>query len=689
MIEERAASGHGDKASFGYSNKVISTDDLLKNLSKNENHILDEKAYIKARLFDMLIGDWDRHEDQWRWAVFKEVKQTIYRPIPRDRDQAFSIMGDGFLLKLATSILPTLGLMKAYDEDIKKPEWFNLEPYPLDMSLITQASKSDWDAQVKKITTNITDAVIDDAFTLFPAEVKGETISEIKRKLQGRRKNLQKISDSYYNYMMKYQIIKGTQKDDWFDIDRLPNGQTKVTVYRIKKGKKKGVFHQKTYKKSETKEIWIYGLDDDDTFVVKGVAKDLIQIRIIGGHNNDTYNITNGKKIKIFDHQSKKNTFTSQNGNIQLSDYYDENIYNYKKLPLTVNVIAPAIGFNPDDGIKVGVSNILTINKFERNPFTSKHILSGSYYFATNGFEFDYSSEFANIFARWNLGINASFTSPNFAINYFGLGNNSSNPQANDTQDFDYNRVRIKKLIAGSFIHWKGDLDAQIKIGVHFQNYKVENTQGRFISSQFAPDNAIFKNQNFLNTEASYEFENSDNRTFTTNGMKTALKVGYTSNLNSTDNFGYAIPSISFTQKLNSNGKLVLATKLKSHFTFGDGYEFYQAASIGGNDEGLRGYRNERFTGKNMFYHSSDIRFNIKEAKTSLIPLNMGIYGGFDYGKVWGGENLTINPFNQKDWNISYGGGIFFDAADIIGANLAAFHSDDGLRISFGLGFNF
>jgi hemolysin activation/secretion protein len=171
--------------------------------------------------------------------------------------------------------------------------------------------------------------------------------------------------------------------------------------------------------------------------------------------------------------------------------------------------------------------------------------------------------------------------------------------------------------------------------------------------------------------------------------MKTALKVGYTSNLNSTDNFGYAIPSISFTQKLNANGKLVLATKLKSHFTFGDGYEFYQAASIGGNDEGLRGYRNERFTGKNMFYHSSDIRFNIKEAKTSLIPLNMGIYGGFDYGKVWGGENLTINPFNQKDWNISYGGGIFFDAADIIGANLAAFHSDDGLRISFGLGFNF
>jgi hypothetical protein len=28
----------------------------------------DEDEYIKARLFDMLIGDWDRHYDQWRWA---------------------------------------------------------------------------------------------------------------------------------------------------------------------------------------------------------------------------------------------------------------------------------------------------------------------------------------------------------------------------------------------------------------------------------------------------------------------------------------------------------------------------------------------------------------------------------------------------------------------------------------------
>ncbi|APG65483.1 phosphoesterase [Tenacibaculum todarodis] len=684
MIEERAASGHGDKASFGFADEVISTDDLLKNLTKSENHVIDEGSYIKARLFDMLIGDFDRHEDQWRWAVFKEGKQTIYRPIPRDRDQAFSIMGDGALLGFATNNVPTLRGMRAYSEELKSPKWFNLSPNALDMSLI-KSDKQHWDAQVKLITSKITDEIIDDAFSLFPDEVKDETISEIKRKLQGRRRNLQKISDSYYNHLNEYQVIKGTNKDDWFDIERLPNGQTKVTGYRIKKGEKSTIFHQRTYSTSKTKEIWIYGLDDDDTFIVKGEAKDLIKIRIIGGQNNDTYTIQNGKKVKIYDQKSKKNTFTNNNGSIKLTDDYETNVYNYKKIPNSLNIINPSIWFNPDDGIKLGLVNVLTINKFERNPYTSQHILSGAFYFATNGFELDYSSEFANVIGKWNLGIEAHFTSPNFAINYFGLGNSSLNPEADkEESNLDFNRVKIKKLTAGTSLNWKGDLGAKIKIGANYQNYKVENTPDRFINTQFNANNPIFSNQNFLNTEASYEFENTDNPAFTTNGMKTELKVGYTANLQNANSFSYLIPSISFNQKLSDSGKLVFATKLHSHFTFGSGYEFYQAASIGGNKHGLRGYRNQRFTGKNSFYHTSDVRLLLSTIKTSLVPLNVGIYGGFDYGKVWGTPSLPSTSFNT-----SYGAGVFFNAANMLGANIAAFQSEDGMRLAVGLGFKF
>jgi hypothetical protein len=71
------------------------------------------------------------------------------------------------------------------------------------------------------------------------------------------------------------------------------------------------------------------------------------------------------------------------------------------------------------------------------------------------------------------------------------------------------------------------------------------------------------------------------------------------------------------------------------------------------------------------------------------VPLNIGIYGGFDYGTVWGEQSLTVNIGGSRDWNTSYGGGVFFNAANMLGANIAAFNSNDGMRIAIGLGFKF
>jgi hemolysin activation/secretion protein len=142
------------------------------------------------------------------------------------------------------------------------------------------------------------------------------------------------------------------------------------------------------------------------------------------------------------------------------------------------------------------------------------------------------------------------------------------------------------------------------------------------------------------------------------------------------------IPALSLDYKLVPNGRLVYATKWKAHFNIGDGYEFYQAATIGASD-GLRGYRFQRFTGKTAYYQQSDIRLSLNRVKTSILPLTMGIYGGFDYGRVWfPGES-------SNSWHTSYGGGFFLNGADIVSATLALFDSDDGLRFSFGLGFGF
>jgi len=686
MIEEHTSEGHSDKASFGYQDELISTDDLMNELHKDEDIVIDEAAYIRARLFDMLIGDWDRHQDQWRWIEFKENGKKVYRPMPRDRDQAFSIMSDGFLLGTAVKLIPTARLLRAYSDDLVDVKGVNVEPYPLDMELIQQSEKAVWDAEVKRIQEGLTDDVIEKAFLEFPKEVRDERVEEIKQKLKARRANLQKIADRYYVLVNKFAVIKGTNKDDWFDIERLPNGQTKVTAYRIKKGEKSDIFHERVYANTETKEIWVYGLDDDDQFHVFGDGKCITRIRLIGGQNKDVYDIQNGKKVKIYDYKSKESEFLTNKGSQRLTDDYETNVYDYKKLKNNTNQLIPTIGFNPDDGIKIGVANTYTNYGFERNPFTSRHTISAEYFFATNGFDLKYKGEFAHVIGNWNLQLNAQFNSPNYSVNFFGFGNETPNFEAdeNDAIDvnLDYNRVKIRTIKVQPTLVWRGELGASFTTGIFYESNEVERTEGRYLQQVFAANSSVFDKQDFYGVDAKYHFKNVDNEAFPTMGMEISLESGYKNNVSTTRGFGYFIPELSFVHKLISNGRLVLASKIRGHMNFGDGFEFYQGASIGARN-GLRGFRNERFTGKRSFVQTTDLRLNLSKVKTVILPLHIGIFGGFDYGRVW------ISGDNSDKWNTSLGGGIWANAVDMLSANISIFNSDDGLRFAFGIGFGF
>ena len=410
MIEERTTDGHGDKASFGYADEMISTFDMIDKLHEDEENRIDEVAFVRARLFDMLIGDWDRHDDQWRWAEFKEDGYKIYRPVPRDRDQPFSKMDDGFLLSLGTSLIQPLRILNSYEEEIKDIKYASLSAFPLDVALMQRADKTVWDEQAAYISSKITDEVIDKAFAGLPKEVQDESVEDIKQKLKGRRANLKTISDAYYEVVNKHALIKGTDKDDWFDIERMPDGMTKVTGYRIKDGKKADVIHERVYSREHTKEIWLYAMDDDDYIQVTGKGNKLIRLRLVGGSNNDTYDIQNGRKAHVYDFKGKPNTFITGKGNKHIKNDYETNNYFYEKPKHNANSLVPIIAGNPDDGLLLGLADTYTIMGFDRNPFTAKHRLGGAYYFATNGFQFAYNGEFANAVGRLNLEVDGRFT---------------------------------------------------------------------------------------------------------------------------------------------------------------------------------------------------------------------------------------------------------------------------------------
>ena len=162
MIEEHVSDGHYLQ-SFGNVKKIESTNKLMRKLRKDEEYKVDATAYARARLFDMLIGDWDRHVDQWRWAQSKDASgNKIFKPIPRDRDQAFSILGDGAFMGFTTRAIPSLKLFEGFNEEIRSVKGFNSSPmtFALDMVLLSETNIKTWEEQASYIQQHLTTDLI-------------------------------------------------------------------------------------------------------------------------------------------------------------------------------------------------------------------------------------------------------------------------------------------------------------------------------------------------------------------------------------------------------------------------------------------------------------------------------------------------------------------------------------------------
>ena len=164
--------------------------------------------------------------------------------------------------------------------------------------------------------------------------------------------------------------------------------------------------------------------------------------------------------------------------------------------------------------------------------------------------------------------------------------------------------------------------------------------------------------------------------------MSFSLKSGIKTNLDETTRtFGYVVPSLQFFNALINNRKLVLHTKAQGHFNIGNSFEFYQAANLGA-DTGLRGFREQRYSGESALVFGTDLRYSLLKFKTGLLPLKLGMFGGFDFGRVW------VAGENSNNWHTDFGGGILISAVDAITGQLSAFKSDEGLRIAFGFGLS-
>lgn len=99
IMEEEVDEGWSHHPEFGNADSILDTKDMWK-VAEFQNVPIDSLFYLRSRLFDMLISDWDRHEGNWKWALHKNADQSILEPIPIDRDMAFYNFGKGVLNQL-------------------------------------------------------------------------------------------------------------------------------------------------------------------------------------------------------------------------------------------------------------------------------------------------------------------------------------------------------------------------------------------------------------------------------------------------------------------------------------------------------------------------------------------------------------------------------------------------------------
>ncbi len=65
LYEERPANETWQQADFfGNPDDIISSLKLINKMKKDGENFTDQAHTVRSRLFDVVIGDWDRHDDQ-------------------------------------------------------------------------------------------------------------------------------------------------------------------------------------------------------------------------------------------------------------------------------------------------------------------------------------------------------------------------------------------------------------------------------------------------------------------------------------------------------------------------------------------------------------------------------------------------------------------------------------------------
>ena len=183
-IEEFPRPAEGGRPGYMGADQIVNSQALWTMRLADPGVEIDARAFLRARILDLFVGDYDRNHEQWRWAHVPG--QAAFVPLPEDPDMAFARQ-DGFVMARLRGHEPRF---QVFSERYPKAAEAELGQADLDRWVLPPLDRAAFRAEAESLQAAFTDAVIEDAVRAMPAEwhaINGEALASA---LKARRNGL-------------------------------------------------------------------------------------------------------------------------------------------------------------------------------------------------------------------------------------------------------------------------------------------------------------------------------------------------------------------------------------------------------------------------------------------------------------------------------------------------------------------
>ena len=430
-IEERPDSG------FAGAREVLDSKELFERLIHDPENRVDAREFLTARLVDLILGDWDRHEDQWRWALIEHR----WRPIPRDRDAALSRY-DGWIVRTMAQLQPKL---QQYSAEYPSLGGLIRNAYVLDRRLLSELDRAAWDSVAARVRECLTDAVLAEAVNRMPPEFPPEHRAWVLNALKLRRDHVEDAARDFYERLAKDVDLTATDASEEARIEREPGGSTLITVTAGDQ-----VLFRRRFLRGETEEVRLYLKGGDDRVLMESDpgGSHSPHLRVIGGDGDDTYRATTRPaSIRLYDAAGNNRVDPGLHVNTKGWRWDADSIFDRAK-PLdagTHQSVLPTLAIAPDVGLVFGGGGWIDWLGFRKVPYASRFEFHAV--FATTRGSGRFS--IANIRQRENSPFFFRFSGSASGIEslrWYGFGNDSRQEESDPL----FYRVRRNEIRGGA-----------------------------------------------------------------------------------------------------------------------------------------------------------------------------------------------------------------------------------------------